>query len=290
MIIYIDGKFYPEDEAKISVFDHGLLYGDGVFEGIRAYEGRIFKLEEHLARLEDSAKAILLKLPLSRKEIEKAVLETCQKNKMKSGYLRLVVTRGKGYLGLSPDRCKKPTIIIIASELELYPEKYYREGLKVVTGATWRQSPAALDPGIKSLNYLNNILAKIEGQLAGAQEVILLNPQGLVSECSGDNIFFIRHGALITPKLSSGALNGITRATVLEIAREAGWEAREDDVRRYDLFTCEEMFLTGTGAEIVPVVEVDGRLVGDGKPGKKTADLMKRYHKLVTSTGTKIPS
>ena len=290
MIIYIDGKFYPEEEAKISVFDHGLLYGDGVFEGIRAYEGRIFKLEEHLARLEDSAKAILLKLPLSRKEIEKAVLETCQKNKMKSGYLRLVVTRGKGYLGLSPDRCKKPTIIIIASELELYPEKYYREGLKVVTGATWRQSPAALDPGIKSLNYLNNILAKIEGQLAGAQEVILLNPQGLVSECSGDNIFFIRHGALITPKLSSGALNGITRATVLEIAREAGWEAREDDVRRYDLFTCEEMFLTGTGAEIVPVVEVDGRLVGDGKPGKKTADLMKRYHKLVTSTGTKIPS
>ncbi|HCP05713.1 MAG TPA: branched-chain-amino-acid transaminase, partial [Verrucomicrobiales bacterium] len=271
MIIYIDGKFYPEDEAKISVFDHGLLYGDGVFEGIRAYEGRIFKLEEHLARLEDSAKAILLKLPLSRKEIEKAVLETCQKNKMKSGYLRLVVTRGKGYLGLSPDRCKKPTIIIIASDLELYPEKYYREGLKVVTGATWRQSPAALDPGIKSLNYLNNILAKIEGQLAGAQEVILLNPQGLVSECSGDNIFFIRHGALITPKLSSGALNGITRATVLEIAREAGWEAREDDVRRYDLFTCEEMFLTGTGAEIVPVVEVDGRLVGDGKPGKKTA-------------------
>ena len=290
MIIYIDGKFYPEDEAKISVFDHGLLYGDGVFEGIRAYEGRIFKLEEHLARLEDSAKAILLKLPLSRKEIEKAVLETCQKNKMKSGYLRLVVTRGKGYLGLSPDRCKNPTIIIIASDLELYPEKYYREGLKVVTGATWRQSPAALDPGIKSLNYLNNILAKIEGQLAGAQEVILLNPQGLVSECSGDNIFFIRHGALITPKLSSGALNGITRATVLEIAREAGWEAREDDVRRYDLFTCEEMFLTGTGAEIVPVVEVDGRLVGDGKPGKKTADLMKRYHKLVTSTGTKIPS
>ena len=290
MIIYIDGKFYPEEEAKISVFDHGLLYGDGVFEGIRAYEGRIFKLEEHLARLEDSAKAILLKLPLSRKEIEKAVLETCQKNKMKSGYLRLVVTRGKGYLGLSPDRCKKPTIIIIASDLELYPEKYYREGLKVVTGATWRQSPAALDPGIKSLNYLNNILAKIEGQLAGAQEVILLNPQGLVSECSGDNIFFIRHGALITPKLSSGALNGITRATVLEIAREAGWEAREDDVRRYDLFTCEEMFLTGTGAEIVPVVEVDGRLVGDGKPGKKTADLMKRYHKLVTSTGMKIPS
>lgn len=290
MIIYIDGKFYPEEEAKISVFDHGLLYGDGVFEGIRAYEGRIFKLEEHLARLEDSAKAILLKLPLSRKEIEKAVLETCQKNKMKSGYLRLVVTRGKGYLGLSPDRCKNPTIIIIASDLELYPEKYYREGLKVVTGATWRQSPAALDPGIKSLNYLNNILAKIEGQLAGAQEVILLNPQGLVSECSGDNIFFIRHGALITPKLSSGALNGITRATILEIARQAGWEAREDDVRRYDLFTCEEMFLTGTGAEIVPVVEVDGRLVGDGKPGKKTADLMKRYHKLVTSTGTKIPS
>jgi branched-chain amino acid aminotransferase len=290
MIIYIDGKFYPEEKAKISVFDHGLLYGDGVFEGIRAYEGRVFKLEEHLARLEDSAKAILLNLPWSREEIRKAVLETCQRNKMQSGYLRLVVTRGKGYLGLSPDRCKKPTLIIIATDLELYPEKYYREGLKVVTGATWRQSPAALDPGIKSLNYLNNILAKIEGQQAGAQEVILLNSQGLVSECSGDNIFFLRDGVLITPKLSSGALNGITRTTVLEIAREAGWETREDDVRRYDLFTCEEMFLTGTGAEIVPVVEVDGRIVGDGKPGKKTADLMKRYRKLVTTTGTKIPA
>ena len=290
MIIYIDGKFYPEEEAKISVFDHGLLYGDGVFEGIRAYEGRVFKLEEHLARLEDSAKAILLKLPWNRAEIREAVLATCQKNKIKSGYLRLVVTRGKGYLGLSPDRCKKPTIIIIATDLELYPEKYYREGLKVVTGATWRQSPAALDPGIKSLNYLNNILAKIEGQQAGAQEVILLNPQGMVSECSGDNIFFIRNGVLVTPKLSSGALNGITRATVLEIAREAGWETREDEVRRYDLFTCDEMFLTGTGAEIVPVVEVDGRPIGNGRPGKKTADLMKRYHKLVSTTGTKIPA
>jgi len=289
MIIYIDGKFYPEEEAKISVFDHGLLYGDGVFEGIRAYEGRVFKLEEHLRRLEDSAKAILLKIPLDRDEMRAAVLETCKRNKMKSGYLRLVVTRGKGYLGLSPDRCKKPTIIIIASDLELYPEKYYREGLRVVTVPTWRNSPAALDPGIKSLNYLNNILAKIEGQQAGAQEVILLNPQGLVAECSGDNIFYIRDQVLVTPKLSSGALNGITRNTVLEIAREAGWKTREDDVRRYDLFTAEEMFLTGTGAEVIPVVEVDGRAVGTGKPGKHTADLIRRYHKLVTTTGTKIP-
>ena len=290
MIIYIDGKFYPEEEAKISVFDHGLLYGDGVFEGIRAYEGRVFKLEEHLRRLEDSAQAILLKIPLDRAEMRAAVLETCKRNKMRSGYLRLVVTRGKGYLGLSPDRCKKPTVIIIASELELYPEKYYREGLRVVTVPTWRNSPAALDPGIKSLNYLNNILAKIEGQQAGAQEVILLNPQGLVSECSGDNIFFIRDQVLVTPKLSSGALNGITRNTVLEIAREAGWKTREDDVRRYDLFTAEEMFLTGTGAEVIPVVEVDGRVIGTGKPGKHTADLIRRYHKLVTSTGTKIPA
>ena len=290
MIIYIDGKFYPEEEAKISVFDHGLLYGDGVFEGIRAYEGRVFKLEEHLRRLEDSAQAILLKIPLDRDEMRSAVLETCKRNKMKSGYLRLVVTRGKGYLGLSPDRCKKPTIIIIASELELYPEKYYREGLRVVTVPTWRNSPAALDPSIKSLNYLNNILAKIEGQQAGAQEVIMLNPQGLVAECSGDNIFIIRDQVLITPKLSSGALNGITRNTVLEIAREAGWKTREDDVRRYDLFTAEEMFLTGTGAEVIPVVEVDGRVIGAGKPGKHTTDLIRRYHKLVTSTGTKIPA
>ncbi len=290
MIIYIDGKFYPEEEAKVSVFDHGLLYGDGVFEGIRAYEGRIFKLEEHLRRLEDSAKAILLKIPLDRDEMRAAVLETCKRNKMKAGYLRLVVTRGKGYLGLSPDRCKKPTIIIIASELELYPEKYYREGLRVVTVPTWRNSPAALDPAIKSLNYLNNILAKIEGQQAGAQEVILLNPQGMVAECSGDNIFLIRDQVLITPKLSSGALNGITRNTVLEIAQEAGWKTREDDVRRYDLFTAEEMFLTGTGAEVIPVVDVDGRTIGTGKPGKHTADLIRRYHKLVTTTGTKIPA
>jgi branched-chain amino acid aminotransferase len=290
MIIYIDGKFYPEEEAKISVFDHGLLYGDGVFEGIRAYEGRVFKLEEHLRRLEDSAKAILLKIPLDRDEMRAAVLETCKRNKMKAGYLRLVVTRGKGYLGLSPDRCKKPTIIIIASELEVYPEKYYREGLRVVTVPTWRNSPAALDPAIKSLNYLNNILAKIEGQQAGAQEVILLNPQGMVAECSGDNIFLIRDQVLITPKLSSGALNGITRNTVLEIAQEAGWKTREDDVRRYDLFTAEEMFLTGTGAEVIPVVEVDGRIIGTGKPGKHTADLIRRYHKLVTTTGTKIPA
>jgi branched-chain amino acid aminotransferase len=290
MIIYIDGKFYPEEEAKISVFDHGLLYGDGVFEGIRAYEGRVFKLEEHLRRLEDSAKAILLKIPLNRDEMRAAVLETCQRNKMKAGYLRLVVTRGKGYLGLSPDRCKKPTVIIIASELELYPEKYYREGLRVVTVPTWRNSPAALDPAIKSLNYLNNILAKIEGQQAGAQEVILLNPQGMVAECSGDNIFLIRDQVLITPKLSSGALNGITRNTVLEIAQEAGWKTREDDVRRYDLFTAEEMFLTGTGAEVIPVVEVDGRAIGTGKPGKHTADLIRRYHQLVTTTGTKIPA
>ena len=290
MIIYIDGKFYPEEEAKISVFDHGLLYGDGVFEGIRAYEGRVFKLEEHLRRLEDSAKAILLKIPLDRDEMRAAVLETCKRNKMKAGYLRLVVTRGKGYLGLSPDRCKKPTVIIIASELELYPEKYYREGLRVVTVPTWRNSPAALDPAIKSLNYLNNILAKIEGQQAGAQEVILLNPQGMVAECSGDNIFLIRDQVLITPKLSSGALNGITRNTVLEIAQEAGWKTREDDVRRYDLFTAEEMFLTGTGAEVIPVVDVDGRTIGTGKPGKHTADLIRRYHKLVTTTGTKIPA
>ena len=290
MIIYIDGKFYPEEEAKISVFDHGLLYGDGVFEGIRAYEGRVFKLEEHLRRLEDSAKAILLKIPLNRDEMRAAVLKTCQRNKMKAGYLRLVVTRGKGYLGLSPDRCKKPTVIIIASELELYPEKYYREGLRVVTVPTWRNSPAALDPAIKSLNYLNNILAKIEGQQAGAQEVILLNPQGMVAECSGDNIFLIRDQVLITPKLSSGALNGITRNTVLEIAQEAGWKTREDDVRRYDLFTAEEMFLTGTGAEVIPVVEVDGRAIGTGKPGKHTADLIRRYHQLVTTTGTKIPA
>ncbi|MFZ9874670.1 MAG: branched-chain-amino-acid transaminase [Candidatus Methylacidiphilales bacterium] len=290
MIIYIDGKFYPEEEAKVSVFDHGLLYGDGVFEGIRAYEGRIFKLEEHLRRLEDSAKAILLKIPLDRDEMRAAVLETCKRNKMKAGYLRLVVTRGKGYLGLSPDRCKKPTVIIIASELELYPEKYYREGLRVVTVPTWRNSPAALDPAIKSLNYLNNILAKIEGQQAGAQEVILLNPQGMVAECSGDNIFLIRDQVLITPKLSSGALNGITRNTVLEIAQEAGWKTREDDVRRYDLFTAEEMFLTGTGAEVIPVVDVDGRTIGTGKPGKHTADLIRRYHKLVTTTGTKIPA
>jgi len=289
-MIFMNDSLVPEHEAKVSVFDHGLLYGDGVFEGIRVYSGKVFLIDEHVERLYESAEAIRLEIPMTRAAMAQALNETVAANGIHDGYIRLVVTRGAGTLGLDPKKTSDPQVIIIADSIALYPYEMYQQGLKLITASTLRNHPQALSPSIKSLNYLNNILAKIEGQQAGAQEVILLNPQGLVAECSGDNIFFIRDQVLVTPKLSSGALNGITRNTVLDLAREAGWKTREDDVRRYDLFTAEEMFLTGTGAEVIPVVEVDGRVIGTGKPGKHTADLIRRYHQLVTTTGTKIPA
>lgn len=288
MQIYIDGGFYDEANAKVSVFDHGLLYGDGIFEGIRAYNNRVFLLDEHLERLYDSAKAILLKVPLSFEEMRKAVVETCRRNGICDGYIRLVVTRGVGNLGLGPERCPKATVFIIADKIQLYPKKFYDEGLKVHTAPTQRISPAALSPAIKSLNYLNNIMAKIEGNLAGAQESILLNAEGYVAECSGDNIFVIKKNRIFTPPVYAGALGGITRRLIFDLAKQAGKEVEEKQLTRYDLFVADEIFLTGTGAEVVPVAEVDGRIIGEGKPGSLTRDITRRFREFTQSNGVPI--
>src|SRR5262245_15812201 len=267
MKIYIDGKYYGERDAKISVFDHGLLYGDGIFEGIRAYDGRVFKLKEHIDRLFYSAKGILLTIPMSHRDMMDAVVETCRRNKIRDGYVRLLVTRGVGTLGLNPNRCKKPSVIVIADQVQLYPAELYARGMEIVTVATTRNLHSALNPAIKSLNYLNNILAKIEANNAGCEEAIMLNAEGFVSECTGDNLFIVKDGQLFTPPLSAGALYGITRRTVMEIAAESGCSVSEPNLTRYDLFNADECFLTGTGAEIVPVVKIDGRVIGRGRPG-----------------------
>ncbi len=288
MKIYIDGKYYDEGDAKVSVFDHGLLYGDGVFEGIRAYNGRVFKLNEHIDRLFCSAKAILLQIPLSPDEVLKAVVATCRENGIRDGYVRLLVTRGVGGLGLNPARCKNPSVIIIADKIELYPKEFYECGLDIVTVATTRNLHSAVNPAIKSLNYLNNILAKIEANIAGVEEAIMLNAEGYVSEGTGDNIFIVRKGELLTPPLSAGALYGITRATVIDLARDAGMRVSEPNLSRYDLFNADECFLTGTGAEIIPVVKIDGRVTGKGKPGPVTLDLVNRYRALTQNSGEPI--
>lgn len=288
MKVYIDGKYYDEAKAKVSVFDHGLLYGDGIFEGIRAYHGRVFKLKEHVDRLYCSAKALLLTIPMSPPEMIRAVVETCRKNRVRDGYIRLVVTRGVGTLGLNPNRCKKGSVIIIAGKIQLYPEEYYRNGLEIVTVPTTRNLHSALNPAIKSLNYLNNILAKIEANNAGVEEAIMLNAEGFVAECTGDNVFIVKEGEIMTPPLSAGALYGITRRVVMELAEEEGWRVSEPNLTRYDLFNAEECFLTGTGAEIVPVVKIDGRVIGVGKPGPVTRKLVERYHALTRVSGEPI--
>lgn len=288
MKIYIDGNFLPEEHAKISVFDHGLLYGDGVFEGIRFYNGRVFKCEEHIDRLYDSARAICMTIPMSKAEMTEALLETIRQNGLRDGYVRLLVTRGVGNLGLSPDRCKVPSVIIIASTIALYDPALYETGLKVITCATRRTSPAALSPAVKSLNYLNNIMAKIEAMQAGAGEGLLLNEQGYVAECTGDNIFVIKKGALYTPPLSAGALPGITRAVVFDLAAQMGLKISEPEMTRYDIFTADECFLTGTAAEIIPAVSLDQRLIGTGKPGPITAQLIGRFRELTQAEGTPI--
>ncbi len=288
MKIFLDGKLVSEDEAKISVFDHGLLYGDGVFEGIRLYGGKIFRLEQHLNRLFASAKAIMLQVPMAKKQLVEACCETCRANKLRDGYIRLVVTRGVGYLGLNPFKCKNPTVFIIASTIELYPEEVYRKGSNLITAATQRTNSAAVSPSIKSLNYLNNILAKIEAVNAGTVEAIMLNSSGHVAECTGDNIFIVRNGKLETPPISAGALNGITRGVVFELAAKMGIPVIEPDLTRYDLVTADECFLTGTAAEIVPVATIDGRPVGTGKPGTLTLKLTAEFRKLTCSEGTAI--
>ena len=288
MKIYIDGKFYSKDTAKISVFDHGLLYGDGVFEGIRAYHGRVFKLQEHIERLYYSAKAILLTIPVSPAVMARAVVETCRKNKLNDGYIRLVVTRGIGTLGLNPNRCERPSIIIIAGTIQLYPPSLYKKGMEIVTVATTRNLHNAVNPAIKSLNYLNNILAKIEANNAGVEEAIMLNADGYVAECTGDNIFIVKGDKLMTPPLSAGALYGITRGAVMELAEASGLKVSEPNLTRYDLFNADECFLTGTGAELIPVTKIDGRVIGTGKPGPATKQLVKEYHALTKVSGEPI--
>ena len=288
MKIYINGVFLPESEAKISVFDHGLLYGDGVFEGIRFYNGRVFRLDRHFDRLWDSARAIGLTIPLSREEMTTALLESVRQNELRDGYIRLIVTRGVGNLGLNPENCKRPSVIIIAASIALYPEEQYLRGLELITCGTRRMSPAALSGQIKSLNYLNNILAKIEAMQAGAGEGLMLNEQGYVAECTGDNIFVFKRGALSTPPISAGGLRGITRDVVIEIATEFGMPFHEPDMTRYDIYTADECFLTGTAAEIIPVVSLDKRLIGSGKPGPATARFIARFRELTQASGTPI--
>jgi len=288
MKIYIDGAFYPESEAKVSVFDHGLLYGDGVFEGIRFYNGRVFELEAHLDRLWDSSRAICLTLPLSREEMTEAVLASVRENGLQDGYIRLVVTRGVGTLGLNPETCKRPSVIIIAASITLYPEELYLRGLDVITCGTRRIAPGAFSPQVKSLNYLNNVLAKIEAVQAGAGEGLMLNEQGYVAECTGDNIFILKRGTLFTPPISAGGLRGITREVVFKIAAELGIAVREPEMTRYDIYTADECFLTGTAAEIIPVISLDKRLIGNGKPGPQTARLIARFRELTQSSGTPI--
>ena len=288
MKIYIDGKYYDEKNAKVSVFDHGLLYGDGIFEGIRAYNGRVFRLKEHIDRLFDSAKAILLEIPISHAAMMKAVVDTCRKNKLRDGYIRLIVTRGKGTLGLNPNRCKTPSIIVIADKIQLYPPELYALGMAIVTVATTRNLSNAVNPAIKSLNYLNNILAKIEANNAGVEEAIMLNSEGFVAECTGDNIFILKGGRMMTPPLSAGALYGITRGVVMDMARESGIPVSEPNLTRYDLFVADECFLTGTGAELIPVTKIDGRVIGTGKPGPVTKSLVKNYHALTQVSGEPI--
>lgn len=288
MKVFIDGKYYSEQDARISVFDHGLLYGDGVFEGIRAYNGRVFKLREHLERLYDCAKAIALELPISLEEMTRAVVDTCRENDITDGYIRLLVTRGIGTLGLNPNRCKNPSVVIIAGRIQLYPPELYERGMEIVTVATTRNHHNAVNPAIKSLNYLNNVLAKIEANVAGVEEAIMLNSQGYVAECTGDNIFIVRRGVLHTPALHAGALYGITRGVVLGLAREAGVPVAESTLTRFDLYVADECFLTGTGAEIVPVVKIDGRKIGPGIPGPLTRDLEAKYRELTNGSGEPI--
>jgi branched-chain amino acid aminotransferase len=288
MKIFVDGKYYDECTARVSVFDHGLLYGDGIFEGIRIYNGRVFRLKEHIDRLFHSAKGILLEIPMSRAELANITVETCRKNKLRDGYIRLLVTRGVGNLGLNPRTCKKPSVIIIADKIQVYPQELYARGMDIVTVPTVRNLHSALNPAVKSLNYLNNIMAKIEANNAGVEEAVMLNAEGFVSECTADNLFIVRNGELFTPPLSAGALYGITRQTVIELAQAAGWKVSEPNLTRYDLFIADECFLTGTGAEIMPVVKIDGRVIGTGKPGKLTRTLVEKYHALTNATGEPI--
>ncbi|MCX8033242.1 MAG: branched-chain-amino-acid transaminase [Thermoleophilia bacterium] len=288
MQIYIDGAFYDREDAKISVFDHGLLYGDGVFEGIRIYNGRVFELDAHIDRLYASAQALALDIPLSRDELVEAMMETIRRNEVMDGYVRLVVTRGVGDLGLNPNKCPKPTVFCIAGGITLYPPEAYEKGFKVRTLATRRNDPQAINPAIKSLNYLNNVLGALELRDAGVDEGLFLTTSGYVCECTADNFFFIKGRRLMTPSVSLGALPGITRAVVMRIAAGMGLEVEEGFYTLYDVYNADEAFLTGTAAEVGPVVELDRRPIGQGVPGPITREIIARFHEYARSTGTPV--
>ncbi|MBU4149095.1 MAG: branched-chain-amino-acid transaminase [Candidatus Omnitrophica bacterium] len=285
--VYINGEYFDKQEAKISVFDHGLLYGDGVFEGIRAYNRLVFRLVQHIDRLYESAHGIMLKIAISKKDMIKAVIDTLKINNLDDAYIRLIVTRGIGDLGLDPRKCKDASIIVITDKIQLYPEKLYKDGLGIITVPTPRNIPEALNPQIKSLNYLNNILAKIEAINNGYEEALMFTASGYVAECTGDNIFIVKDNAIITPPAYLGILKGITRAAAMDIGRKLGLEVKEDVLTRHNIFTADECFLTGTAAEIVPVVNIEKRIIGDGRPGKITLKIMKEFRELTKKDGVK---
>ncbi len=287
-IVYIDGQYFPRAEAKISVFDHGLLYGDGIFEGIRLYEGNIFRLDQHLNRLWDSAQAIVLTIPMTKEELAEVVAETCRRNNLHSGYIRLVITRGDGDLGLSPKKCKVPSIICIAANIKMYDQKFYEEGLTILTSGARRIAPDTFSARIKSLNYLNNIMAKISAEESNMGEALMLNGEGYVVEASGDNIFVIKNGVLYTPPTWMGALRGITQDAVIEIAEESGYKVVREPIALYEVYTADEVFLTGTAAEVIPVRRVDGRDIKDGNPGPITRELIEKFHTITKVQGRKI--
>lgn len=288
MKIYMNGKLVPKEEATVSVFDHGLLYGDGVFEGIRVYEGNIFKLREHVERLYESLKTIGMQISMTVEEMEKAVVDTVVANDQRDAYIRLVVTRGVGDLGIDPDSCPEPTVFIICASIKLYPEEFYKNGISLITASTRRIPMQCLDPRIKSLNYLNNIMAKIEAKKAGVPEAIMLNTRGRVAECTADNIFIVKNGVLKSPYVTEGALPGITRASVMELAVEQGIEIKEAVMGMHDLYNADECFLTGTGAEIVPVIRIDGRRIADGRPGEMTHKLLGAFREMRVRDGVAV--
>jgi len=290
MKVYLDGKLVPKEQAVVSVFDHGFLYGDGVFEGIRVYDGNVFRLKEHIDRLYESARTIALEIPLTASEMIQATVDTVAANEKKDAYIRLVVSRGPGDLGIDPTKCKKATVVIIVDSIALYPQEVYDKGVSLVTSSVRRIPIESLDPRIKSLNYLNNILAKLEAKNAGCPEAVMLNHQGHVAECTADNLFMLKNGYLKTPDLMQGALAGITRGAVLELAAKRGIKVSETVLALHDLYNSDECFLTGTGAEIVPVVGIDGRRIGTGKPGAKTLQLLADFRELRVKDGVKVPA
>lgn len=287
--IYLNGEYVTKENAKVSVYDHGFLYGDGIFEGIRLYNGNIFKCKEHLDRLYDSAKSIMLDIPLTPAEMEQALVETIRKNGLKNGYIRLVVSRGPGDLGLDPRRSPKAWVIIIVEQLAIYPEEAYRDGLRSVSVSPRRNIPDALNPKIKSLNYLNNILVKIQANLAGVGEAIMLNSQGYVAEGSSDNIFIVKRGVVFTPPCYCGALEGITRGAIMELCGKLGYTLKEEPFTLHDVYVADEVFFTGTAAEVIAVREVDGRVIGSGKAGPVTTHLLQEFRKIVDVDGVKVP-